>query len=58
MTNELRRALARCELARARYRLAVVASYTTPGRGYLMWAAIRNCQAARAALRQLTSRMR
>jgi hypothetical protein len=55
MTNELQRALARCETARARYRTTVLASIGTAGRGDAIRAAIRECQAARVALRQVTS---
>lgn len=55
MTNELQMALARYETARARYRLAVLASLSTPGRGDAIRMAICECQAARAALHAVAS---
>jgi len=55
MTSELQKALARYETARARYRATVLSSIGTPGRGDTIRAAIRDCQAARAALRDMTS---
>jgi hypothetical protein len=55
VVNEVQRALARYEAARGRYRLAVLASFSAPGRGDVIGAAIRECQAARAAVLLLTS---
>jgi hypothetical protein len=55
MVNELQRALARYEAARGRYRLAVLGSFSVPGRGDVIRTAIRECQAARAAVLRLTS---
>jgi hypothetical protein len=56
MTGELQRAMARYEAARGNYRIAVLGSLRMPGRGEAIRAAIEDCQAARAALRRLTSR--
>lgn len=55
MVTELQRALARYETARGRYRLAVLGSFSAPGRGDVIRAAIGECQEARAALRRLGS---
>jgi hypothetical protein len=53
MVTELQSALARYEEARGRYRLAVLGSFSAPGRGDLIRAAIQECQHARAALHRL-----
>jgi hypothetical protein len=55
MTRELQRAMARYEEARGNYRVAVLGSLVTRGRGAAIRAAIEEYQAARAELGRLTT---
>ncbi len=52
MTNEFQTALARYEAARGRYRIAILRSFAGSHGGEAIRAAIRECQAARAAIQQ------
>jgi hypothetical protein len=54
MTNELKRAMARYEEARVRYRKAVLASLDGASNGDVILAAIRDFQRASAELKQLS----
>ena len=55
MTGELQRAMARYEEARGNYRVAVLGSIVTPGKGAAIRAAIEEYQAARVELARLTT---
>ena len=54
MTNELQRAMARCEEARVRYRKAVLASLAGASNGDEIRQSIRDFQRASAELKRLT----
>jgi hypothetical protein len=56
MTTELQRAMARYELARGRFRTAVLASLRGAAGGEAIRSAIRECQVAGEELRRLTAR--
>ncbi len=55
LMDEVKRAIARYDAARRRYRAAVSAAWLSPFRSTVIRWTIRECQAAREDLRRLTS---